>query len=203
MADVRPPTPAAHPTDEFIVAYLTTGLTETERRDVDEHVRACDRCVQALAVAQRRIAIEAEIVAPVPVSLQERVAAVTADSVPSVRDALRTWTSAVSARLSAFLRLPVLVPAAVAAVVLLAIATQQMWLGPQVQREMSRSIGRRETLRVTANEAVVRVQPVPQGAALASLKRGTRVEVVGDKGDWYQVLLPDGKEGWIDRSAFE
>ncbi|MFI5398743.1 MAG: SH3 domain-containing protein [Candidatus Binatia bacterium] len=112
-------------------------------------------------------------------------------------------------RLSTVSRFPLLAPVAVAAVALLVVVTQSNWMNPEPQQERSRSIAMRETLRVTASEARVWQQPGArsQGSEeadiIATLKRGARVDVVGEKDQWYQVVLPDGKEGWMERHAFE
>jgi uncharacterized protein YgiM (DUF1202 family) len=68
---------------------------------------------------------------------------------------------------------------------------------------MSRVLERHERLRVTAEEALVRTQPAFRQPVVATLRRGTSVKVIGEEGDWYRVVLADGKQGWMERRAFE
>jgi hypothetical protein len=195
---------SSHPNDEWLVAYLTTSLSDTERHGIDTHLHSCDLCVAALSMMQRRLSIAADIPTAVPASVSARVAGMTLKpAAESFRPHPLAWLSALLDRVSTVIRFPVLVPAAVAAVALLVVVTQSSWMNPLPQQERSRSINMREILRVTASEAFVRGEPTVHTAVLATLKRGARVEVVGEEGEWYQVVLPDGKEGWMERNAFE
>ncbi len=222
-------TSRACPSDELLIAYLTTatkttatnsaraGLPGTERSRIEEHLGTCDDCVQTLAIMQRRLGVASEIPAPAPASILERagaaiqpvvadvqtVTATTRNSRLDVPHSLGGRLPSLRDRLSAVFRLPVLVPAAVAAVALLVIVRQQGWMNPVPPPEMSRVIERHETLRVTADEALVRVQPALRHPVVATVKRGTSVEIIGEENDWYRVLLQDGREGWMDRRAFE
>ena len=71
-------------TSEVLVSYLTTGLSESERRSIDTHVRACDQCIKTLTLLQRRLLSAEEIPMPVPAFVVERAtAAATADRRPA------------------------------------------------------------------------------------------------------------------------
>ena len=205
MTDPR----SAHPNDESLVAYLTTGLSDIDRRGIDRHLQDCDLCIESLSMTQRRLSIAAEIPTPVPASLSERVAAVSAPPALASRESRAPWLSPMLDRLSSVFRFPVLVPVAVAAVALLVVVTRSDWMNPVPQRERSRSVTMRERLHVTASEARVWQRPGVRGQQAgeeritATLKRGARVEVIDEKAGWYQVILPDGKEGWMERTAFE
>jgi hypothetical protein len=226
MTDRHPPRGhAACPGDELLIAYLTassalaalpSALSDIERSRIEEHLQTCGSCVQALAMMQRRLGVTAEIPAPVPGAVAEllgvttpQLAADGAAVAPPQHSGLSTqhsrvgWFGSIRDRLSAVLRLPVLVPAAVAAVAVLVVAVQQSWRRPALQPEMSRVLERHERLRVTAEEALVRTQPAFRQPVVATLRRGTSVKVIGEEGDWYRVVLADGKQGWMERRAFE
>src|SRR5690606_10222994 len=39
------------------------------------------------------------------------------------------------------------------------------------------------------------------GKSQSQLPEGTRLEICSEKGAWYEVTLPDGRTGWVERSA--
>ncbi|MFQ5664937.1 MAG: zf-HC2 domain-containing protein [Candidatus Binatia bacterium] len=195
-------------TTELLVGYLTTGLTASERRDIDRHVRGCDQCIRTLTLLQRRLLSAPEMAAPVPAAVVERARAASTRDVGHARPAVglgEAWAalSSVGRRLSAHIKLPVLVPAAVAAAALLVVATEQTWVTPAPQRELTRAVPMHQTLRVTAQEAIVRNQPSTRTQIVGTLQHGTTIEIAGQERDWYRVTLPDGTEGWVERRAFE
>src|SRR5262249_49283930 len=110
---------------------------------------------------------------------------------PSWFSVVRDWLSSV----------PVWAPVAVAASVMLVVATNPTWLHPR--GNLTRSIQLPQTLRVTANEVQVRRQPSTHAEVVVTLPRGTAVEVRGEDRDWYHVALSKGEEGWVLREAFE
>jgi anti-sigma factor RsiW len=212
MAELR----SSHPNDEWLVAYLTTGLSDHERHGLDAHLQGCDLCVETLSMMQRRLSMASTVSTPVPASVRERVTALnpSVDSFPVSQPlppgpSLPAWLSSVLDHLATVSRLQLLAPVAVAAVALLVVVTQSNWMNPVPQQERSRSITTREPLRVTASEAHVWQGPGTTGRGaeeadiIATLKRGARVDIVGEKDQWYQVVLADGKEGWMERHAFE
>jgi len=191
---------ARHPSDEILAAYLSTGLTSAEQRDVRQHVQTCDRCVQTVAIARSRMDIASELSAPVPASVRER-ARLPEFSPARDGDAHPHWLSAWRDRLTGLLRIPVLAPVAVAVGMLLVLATNSQWLHPG--GELTRSIHLRQTVHVTSTEAPVHAQPSTRADVVATLHHGTAVEVRDEQRDWYRVALPDGTEGWVLRDAFE
>lgn len=195
-------------TTEMLVGYLTTGLTDAERRSIDSHVRGCDQCVQTLTLLQRRLLSAPEMEMAVPRAVQERARTASQQGVRAPRPAIglsEAWSTltTVGRRLSAHIRLPALVPAAVAAGALFVVAGQQVWLNQEPARELSRAVPIDQTLRVTAPEATVRSQPSSHADIVTTLNRGTVLKVSGEERDWLRVSLSDGKEGWVERRAFE
>jgi hypothetical protein len=195
-------------TTEMLVSYLTTGLSDAERRSIDTHVRGCDQCIGTLTLLQRRLLSAEEVPAPVPAALMERAtAAATREHRPAKPAAglAEAWSalSSVGRRLSAHIRLPALVPAAVAAGALLVVAGEHNWTQPEPFKEMTRAVPSHRTLRITAPEAVVRAQPNSRTEIVATLNRGATLEVTTLEKDWYRVTLPGGTEGWVERQAFE
>jgi anti-sigma factor RsiW len=191
---------SAHPSDEILAAYLSTGLSAAERRDIGQHLHTCDRCVQAVAVAHHRIGMAHEIAAPVPQAVRER-ARTPELSVPGGGNTRPNWLSVMRDRLSGVLRLPVLAPVALAAGLVLVVATSSTWLRPH--GDLTRSIQLHQNLRVTTTEAPVRNQPSTRAEVVATLRHGNAVEIRDEQHDWYRVALPDGTEGWVLRQAFE
>ena len=193
-------------TTEVLVSYLTTGLSDAERHSIDTHVRGCDQCIRTLTLLQRRLLSAEEIPAAVPASLIERAtaAATPGRAAKPAAGLSEAWSalSAVGRRLSAHIRLPALVPAAVAAGALLVVAGEHNWMKPE-PKEMTRAVPSHRTLRITVPEAVVRAQPSSRTEIVATLSRGTTLEVTSLEKDWYRVTLPSGAEGWVERQAFE
>jgi Bacterial SH3 domain/Putative zinc-finger len=195
-------------TTEMLVSYLTTGLSDAERHSIDTHVRGCDQCIRTLTLLQRRLLSAEQVPAPVPAFLMDRATAAATRAHRPAKPAAglaEAWgaLSSVGRRLSAHIRLPVLVPAAVAAGALLVVAGEHNWMKPEPLKEMTRSVPSHRTLRITAPEAVVRAQPNSRTAIVATLDRGAALEVTSLEKDWYRVTLPGGAEGWVERQAFE
>ncbi len=193
-------------TMELLVGYMTNGLAADDRQGVDGHVRTCDECMRTLTLLNSRLSCESEMDAAVPVAVRARAAAVL-----PIREAnpmaYADWSEAlatVGGRLSDALKLPVLIPAAVAAGALLVVAEQQLWVNSSPLKEMSRSAPvQQQTLRVTALEAAVRTQPSAHGDVLATVTRGSVLTIGSQEREWYRVSLSDGREGWVDRHAFD
>jgi len=199
-----------HPNDEWLVAYLTTGLSPQEHRRLNAHLLDCDRCVQTVAVMQRRLTIAAEVAAPVPASIRRRAGACPAadscagDTAPSPASLEPLdWIAWVRDRLALVTRISFVVPGAVAAIALAVLVTRTNWMNPTPQHERSRSIQMHQQLRVTASEAAVRREPARHTPVVAMLRRGMPVRILGQDGAWYHVELPDGSVGWMEGNAFE
>jgi curli biogenesis system outer membrane secretion channel CsgG len=53
------------------------------------------------------------------------------------------------------------------------------------------------SMQVTGSSVNVRSGPGTTHGIVTSVKRGDRLTFLGESGNWYQVRLPNGKEGWI------
>ena len=58
-----------------------------------------------------------------------------------------------------------------------------------------------ETLTITADHAIVRVNPGITYPILAVVPHGTIVPVLETQEAWHKILLEDGREGWITREV--
>lgn len=56
---------------------------------------------------------------------------------------------------------------------------------------------------LTANEIVVSNGPSSSSEVLFTLSEGLKVKLIDQVDDWVKVLLPDGKEGWIEATKLE
>lgn len=207
---------ATCPTSETLAAFLAASatlpavlagdapaamLSDAEKRALNDHVTACDRCLEELRAASYRLALADEIAAPVPAQVAARAAA---DPRPHLRPtavesagplaAVRDW-------LAATIRMPVLVPVALAAMALIVVVPQLRT--NTTDGELSRAVELRQIARVTADTAVVRTERDGSSPALGTLARGDRAVLVGERDGWYRIALADGSEGWIERSAFD
>ena len=202
-----------HPNDEWLVAYLTTGLSLQEHRQVNTHLRDCDQCVHTVAMIQHRLRMAAAVAIPVPVGVRDRAAALAAAAdvsatvaafvpAPASRQPLG-WIAWLRDQLAMVPRFSFVVPGAVAATALLVLVTHSNWIKPAQQGLLSRSIPMHQRLRVSAPEASVRSEPATNTPVLATLRRGTPVQILSREGEWYRIELPDGRAGWMEGRAFE
>lgn len=53
------------------------------------------------------------------------------------------------------------------------------------------------TVEVTGTTVNIRSGPGTNYGIVSSARRGDRLTLLGESGDWFQVRLPDGREGWI------
>ena len=53
------------------------------------------------------------------------------------------------------------------------------------------------TVEVTGTTVNVRSGPGTSHGILGSVRRGDRLAVLGESGNWFQVRMPDGRTGWI------
>jgi TonB family protein len=53
------------------------------------------------------------------------------------------------------------------------------------------------TVRVTSATLNVRREPVTTGEVLAQVKKGERLALLANRGDWSNVRLTDGTTGWV------
>jgi len=186
------------PDDERVAAYVSVGLSDAERDEVEAHLRRCDRCVNIVAIVQQRLSLADEIAAPVPAGVRARVRSVA--EVPALRQV--SWWAVARDWMTPLLRAPVLIPAVAAAGALMLILT----VAPRIfsPRDLTRGLPPvAEKLRVTGHAVPVYERPSSRAAVVASVERGMSLTIRGEDRDWYSVVLPDGKEGWVEREAFE
>jgi hypothetical protein len=206
------------PTEEALAAFLAasgslppdlmqgwdrTALSEEELRALTAHVDVCDRCVEELQTASRRLALAAEMPIPVPAEVAARTAIVVEQlDAQTTSRGFGTWIAELGERLKAAISMPVLVPVALAALALI-VVVPRLQTSTAPDAELSRAVDMRQSARVTADSAVVRKEPAADGAVIKTLKRGEHMVLIAQQGDWYRVALADGGEGWIERRAFE
>jgi anti-sigma factor RsiW len=202
--------PPSHPSDELLVGYLSGTLDDRERIEVEAHLRSCDDCMRTLPMMQHHLSIINELAVPIPETVRQQ-AVPAPESAPAPRPltceprspvrSVRPWFASLIEWVSAALRPMVLVPVAIAALALFVVVNREAWFSP-APGELTRSTQLHQRLRVTAPEAMLRAQPSQKEQAIAVLKRGTDVEIVGSRGEWLQVHV-EGKEGWVERRAFD
>jgi anti-sigma factor RsiW len=195
--------------EELLVLYASLGLPGDERAHLDTHLASCDACVSAVVLLHRRLSLAGVVAAPVPAAVMRRADAAFEAGMRELAPVAERWHPVVQRhrpdwfeRLSHWWRVPVLVPAALAAGALLLIGVLPR--GPHAAGERSRAVApATTTLRVTAVEATVRARPSMQSAVVGTIKRGEQLEVASEERDWYEVRLAAGGPGWVLREAFE
>lgn len=191
--------------EEGLILYLTRGLSETERVAVEAHLSRCDSCVYGVSLLHKRLRIEASVDQRVPAALRAKVRdlieAGSRDLAEEPPLPMVHWIHRVRDGLDRFLRLPVLVPAAVAAGAILVIGVQSDNAGPASSG--IRAVQQVSTMRVTASRVFVRELPRATGQVVAELTAGEQVRVASEDRDWYRVILSDERSGWVEREAFE
>jgi hypothetical protein len=204
-----------HPDEEALIAYLASmPHTLDERREIEQHLAACDRCVAMLAVAHARLAVGDEVAVTLPPGLLERAqrlaARIEAPAVPAVdphpvaraRPQPAGWLAGIRQRIEIWSRLPVLVPVSFAVGVTIMVMVDQL-RPTQVLEPARRSITLEPAQLVTTGATVVRAEPHAQAAIVATLARGEVVTVDQEEREWYRARLADGRQGWVDHQAFE
>ncbi len=193
--------------EESLILYLTKGLSRSDRVAVEAHLSRCDACVYGVALLRKRLHIDESVDRAVPTALREKVREIieagardlaeqNSQPAPAASWMHRVWDS-----MDRFLRLPVLVPAAVAAGALLVVGVQNQNVGSGSSG--IRAVEQVSMMRVTASRATVRELPRPTGQVVAELRAGDRVELAGEDRDWYRVVLSNDRSGWVEREAFE
>jgi len=56
---------------------------------------------------------------------------------------------------------------------------------------------------IMSAEVYVRSSPTGSGTDLFAVHSGLKVRIENQSSDWYEIRLPDGKEGWIERTHLE
>jgi anti-sigma factor RsiW len=190
--------------EERLLLYALGRDESADRTAVAAHLAACDACLTTLALVRTRLAMDVGTL-PVPTDVQTRGGVVLEAAMAELAAAAprRPARIAVLDRWRRVLRAPVLVPAALAATALFAIALRAPIGSRPASGERARAVapdaGR---MRVTAVDATVWSRPSRQSDVLGEVHRGTVLDVAGVERDWYEVRL-DGRAGWIEREAFE
>jgi hypothetical protein len=187
---------------ELASGWRADAIDDDEKRRVAAHLAVCDRCVEDLVTAQRRLSRAAEVPLAVPADVAARAAAAMASTPAAVLRDRNAWIGNARRWLSEALRLPVLVPA-LAALTLVLVFAPRPQSSPSAPRELSRAVPMRQAARVTAVAASVRTERSPGSEIIANLRRGDSIVLVGEQDGWYRISLADGSEGWIERTAFE
>lgn len=64
-------------------------------------------------------------------------------------------------------------------------------------------ITNREYAIITASSVTVKGAPDNSGTALFLIHEGLKVRVIGTLGNWYNIRVADGNEGWVEKSELE
>ncbi len=177
-----------------------TGDAEMQR--LSSHVATCNHCIGELRAATYRLTLASEIPLPVPADIAARALA---DDRPHRRPAVAERAGAFAGLrdwLVASIRLPVLVPAAIAALALI-VVVPRLQTPDESNEALSRAVELRQVARVTVDTAAVHAERDQTSGVIMTLNRGDRAVLVGEQGDWYRVALADGSQGWIERRAFD
>lgn len=68
---------------------------------------------------------------------------------------------------------------------------------PKEKEEVKPSAPPAAVYVITLKNSNVRAEPDLKSKIITTLKKGTKVEKIGQSGDWVHVKLPTGKTGWI------
>ena len=191
--------------EEHLVLYAAGGLDGAEHAALAAHLADCDGCVAAVAVLHRHLALAPETPSSVPIELNRRALDAFAGepAVAPVASPRRSWVTRL-ARARELLRVPVMVPAALAAGTLLAVGLQSAVSQRSASIERTRAVAPPSAnRRVTAVEAAVHSRPSLQSSVVGTVRRGTMVAVSGEERDWYEIHADGGPLGWIEREAVE
>lgn len=193
--------------DESLVAYAAGSLAGTERAVLAAHVEECNACTAGLAGLSVRLAAAEGMERAVPPEVRRRADAALAAEVAQMAPRPQPRESTVVRRFQRWreaLRVPMLVPVALAAGALFVLALQPGWMDPGGGEERSRAAAPSAArLRVTAVEAAVHSRPSMRSDVVGTVRRGAVMEVTGEERDWYSVRLDGSGMGWVERDAFE
>lgn len=66
-----------------------------------------------------------------------------------------------------------------------------------------RRVSEREYAVITTPSVTVKGAPDNSGTSLFLVHEGLKVKVIGELGDWYNIRLADGNEGWVAKTDLE
>ncbi len=204
----RTPEAGACPSDEWLVAFLigeqpslaepgAARVSLPQHDAIAAHVRDCDRCVAELRIVRDRMRLAFEVDAPVPAAVLARATPPVAPTRHAASHELPWWRGLVER-----FRLPLLVPVAAAAALVIAVGLPQRRQAP-VPEELTRAVAMRQPARVTAPQATLYAAPQSDSLTVARLERGADVFLLAEQKEWYRIERPDGETGWMEKSAFE
>jgi len=193
---------------ERLILYALGGDGIDAGRAIATHLGGCDSCLIALTGLRQRLGALAAVDVAVPTGVQQRARLALESALAELAPAAaprRPARVAFFHRWRGALRVPVLVPAALAAGALVMVALHgPLHSGSALPGERSRAVPAESSrLRVTAVEAPVRSRPSRQSDLVTTVRRGATVDVAGIERDWYEVHLDGGRQGWVEREAFE
>jgi anti-sigma factor RsiW len=172
------------PGDELLVAYAAAELDAVERDRVERHLAECDDCLETVRCIHSRLTATADGLVSPPVAVARKARAASSQSAAAPRVPLP-------------LRLPILIPASLAAGLLMVFASQS-WLMPNAgMRERSADI--RRAGRATS----VWSQPSVRAEVVAEIVAGEIVEVRREQAGWCNIALGERGDGWIECGALQ
>jgi len=180
---------AAHPSDELLLAYIASPSSSAEYDWVDAHLRGCDRCLHLLMNISRRHDLLEELHPPED--------AAHGQSSRAARGALSGRSAVLNRSVRNPLRLPLLIPAAFAAGLLLAVAART-WVLPRPDSVQMRGVPPRGEMSVRVLQAVMREAPARSAELRGTLEQGAIVRVEDQQSGWCLVTLEDGRTGWLE-----
>lgn len=69
--------------------------------------------------------------------------------------------------------------------------------------QQERRISQRDYAIITTPSVTVKGAPDHSGTDLFLIHEGLKVQITGELGDWYNIRLADGNEGWVAKSDLE
>lgn len=176
-----------HPDEESMLAYLERRLGRDADLVIEQHLDVCDLCLATLRVSYARLTLandDGHLAWPATPAIPSQ---------PHHSPALRrfSWT-----------RIPRLAPLSFAAGLVLALALRP-WLATPENLIGLRSAQPLPTMHRVQHAAWIYRQPNQASAILATIQAGQSVSIVSGEGDWLQVTLPNGDDGWVERRVIE
>lgn len=86
---------------------------------------------------------------------------------------------------------------------ILSIFTLLMSLSSYGLANRHQSLDAKDRPAIIFSNTIVKAEPNDRGAVLFELHLGTKVQIVDQMGDWAQVQLADGQEGWLLKDSLK